>query len=563
MKRKTAIILLAASMAASLTACGGGKSEQGAQAVSEEVGGDLYGYDEPVTIKVGLSYEGPDLQWYGGETSTNNSWTELYKEHNILQDILYEVDSSQGDTKLATAIISGDYPDVFSSKLAEYKNNVQSGAVADITEAYEKYASDELKEYMQMDGGMGLESLYIDGKLYGLPKLGDPYAGCRIMFIRQDWLDNLGLEMPKTMDDLKKVAHAFTYDDPDGNGKDDTYGLALDGVNVINNNIGDAEPVFNAFGCYLGIDGMTYVEGEDGKITWGGANTEGMKAALTFLQDLYKDGSLARDFITMDMNSIFEETGSGRCGIWFGLNWAAMNPSKDAVKNDPNAHMVAAPVPDGIGQGGTKAYAASAISDVYYVSSKCKNPEVLIKLWNLSVKYQNPKNCTAEEYNKYFGGDFEHTGWKISLVRAEPNTGKLIYSHLTEALKTGDTSKLNTKELENYTSIKAYMDAVEAGTFDPDDVQQQRGIQLYTVYADPQCAWTTISQMQKDGLYVNSAFNEIPSEQVTNAVPTLKKLLVETIVKIITGDSVDTYDSFLETWYAMGGQDAMDEANGK
>ena len=39
-----------------------------------------------------------------------------------------------------------------------------------------------------------------------------------------------------------------------------------------------------------------------------------------------------------------------------------------------------------------------------------------------------------------------------------------------------------------------------------------------------------------------------------------KKLTVETIVKIITGDPVDTYDDFLQNWHSLGGDDALAEA---
>ena len=366
------------------------------------------------------------------------------------------------------------------------------------------------------------------------------------------------------MDELKEVAHAVTYDDPDGNVQNDTYGLALDGVNVLGNSVGDTDPIFNAFGCYLGDDGMTYVEGENGEVTWGGANTEGMKAALSFLQELYTDGAIAKDFITMDYQSVFEEVGSGRCGIWFGPNWAGMDPIINAAQNDENAHIVAAAIPDGLNQGGAKAYAASSPDTIYCVSSQCENPEVLIKLWNLSVKYQSPEYTTPEEYNMYFGDSVNYTGWKTSLVDAQPpSQGEKIYVNLTEALETGDSSSLNTKELENYTSLKTYIDAVEGGTFDPLDTAQQRGHSLYTVYGDPQCAWETITEMMDQDQYVLAAYNGIPSETVTNAIPTLQKLLVENIVKIITGsETVDSYDSFLDTWYAMGGQDALDEANG-
>lgn len=555
MKKRTVSILLSAAMLMSMAA--------GSQSVAAAEDANLYGYDEPVTVKIGVSYAAAsDFTFYGDETVEDNAWMDLYKANNIIPEILYEVDPSQEATKLSTAIMSGDYPDVFKGTGAEYENYVESGVVADITEAYEKYASEELKAYMASDAGMALESLYIDGKLYGLPEVADPYSGAHVMWIRQDWLDNLGLEIPKTMEEFVKVAHAFTYDDPDKNGENDTYGLALDGINILNDSLGNTEPIFRAFGSYLGKDGLTYIKGEDGEIVWGGSNAESMKQALQVLKDMYDDGSLAKDFITMDANSIFTEAGAGRCGIWFGPNWGGMNPAIDATQNDINCHIVAAAVPTGMDVP-TKSYAASSANTVYFVSSQCENPELLVKLWNLSVKYQNAEYCTAEEYNMYFGDSANYTGWKSSIIKGEAPNQRSTNLTLVEALESGDASSLNAKQAENYNSMKAYMDAVADGTFDPTDTTQQRGLSLYTVHADPNSAWSVLHTMIEQNDYQLAAYNGIPSEEVSNVSATLQKLLVETIVKIITGaDEVESYDKFLETWYAMGGQTAIDEANG-
>ena len=585
MKKKLLSVLLAAAMTISLAACGqssfdekGSPSSEGisdtsdssTQQTEDQADADspeeinYYGFDEPTTVKIGISYAAaPDFTFYGGETVDNNAWLDLYKANNIITDVLYEVDPSQEQTKLSTAIMSGDYPDVFSSNASEYRNYVESEAVADITEAYEKYASEELKAYMENDGGMALESLRIDGKLYGLPRVNnDPYASAHVMWIRKDWLDNLGLEIPTTMEELQEVARAFTFSDPHGNGQNDTYGLALDGINIINDSLGNADPIFNAFGAYLGKNGLTYVEDENGEIVWGGANAEGMKAALQMLQDMYKEGTIARDFITMDYNTIMEEeAGAGRCGIWFGPNWAAMNPSATATQKDLNCEMIAVHVPSGNGER-AMAYASSSAGTVYYVSSKCEHPEMLIKLFNLSVKYQNADNCTADEYNMYYGDSANYSGWKTSIVYGGGPDGNRTNAALVASVESGNAANLNAKQIENYNSIKTYMDAVADGTLDPADSAHQRGLALYTVHIGDHSAWSVIRDMMANDDYVLAAYNGVPSEEVSNNAATLKKLLVETIVKTITGaQNVDSYDSFLDTWYAMGGEDAIAEAN--
>ncbi|WP_347835768.1 hypothetical protein [Gracilibacillus sp. JCM 18860] len=61
------------------------------------------------------------------------------------------------------------------------------------------------------------------GELYTLYQ-GRPLSRQGIIY-RKDWAENLGLEAPTTTDEFMEMVRAFTEDDPDGNGKDDTFGL--------------------------------------------------------------------------------------------------------------------------------------------------------------------------------------------------------------------------------------------------------------------------------------------------------------------------------------------------
>lgn len=99
----------------------------------------------------------------------------------------------------------------------------------------------------------------------------------------------------------------------------------------------------------------------------------------------------------MDYNSIFEEAGAGRCGIWFAPMWGGMVPAANAAVADPDAHIVSAAVPDGLDQGGSKVMNKVSMEKVYCVSSKCEHPEVLIKLMNLSVE-KLKSNVDQETY---------------------------------------------------------------------------------------------------------------------------------------------------------------------
>jgi multiple sugar transport system substrate-binding protein len=65
----------------------------------------------------------------------------------------------------------------------------------------------------------------LDGSTYGVPYSRQSFA----TFIRTDWREKVGLPVPKTWDDLVALAKAFADRDPDGNGKKDTYGMAVPG----------------------------------------------------------------------------------------------------------------------------------------------------------------------------------------------------------------------------------------------------------------------------------------------------------------------------------------------
>lgn len=568
--KKIVSLLMAMTMAVSVTACGNtddaGSADttvaQKEQAVQTEESNletetvNYYGFDEPVSIKVGWAFA-EDFSFGNGDDTQNNPWNNLYAENNIITEILYEVDSSQADTKLSTSMMSGNYPDIFTISPNEYARYVESGAIADISEALERYATPELKEYLAVDGGLAMDALSMNGALYGLPKMGNAYDSANLMFVRQDWLDNLGLKMPETMEELKEVAYAFTYNDPDGNGKDDTYGLALDGVDVLTSTIGTMSGIFEGFGAYP--ESLSFVE-HDGEVVWGGSLSDGMKAALTMLQEMYAEGSITRDFITMDGNSVFEEGGSGRCGIFFGPMWAAMTSSNGALNQSREAMFSSAPIPDGTGAGDGKAYLSGSYESIFVVSSQCEHPEVLVKLMNLSVQ----KLCypeTEEEFNTYYGTVDSYSVWKVCLTPSlAPLKNYDNYKKESAALQTGNTSELNVEQMSDYENQKYYLEQLEAGDFDIEDSVFMAGCSLYTVFGNPKGAYAALDNLIQTECFTYAAYNTLPTFKMSEVEATLDKLTKEMIIKIVVGDSVDNYDAFLESWYSLGGKEITEEA---
>jgi putative aldouronate transport system substrate-binding protein len=125
------------------------------------------------------------------------------------------------DTKISVAAASNTLPDLFGVNQQLLLKIARQGLVAPVDSLLpmmpnraKTHYSDPLRNKLAM----------INKKLYGLC---DPGAMDRVegVVIRKDWLDKLGLKVPTTTDELLAVARAFTTKDPDGNGKNDTYGF--------------------------------------------------------------------------------------------------------------------------------------------------------------------------------------------------------------------------------------------------------------------------------------------------------------------------------------------------
>ena len=155
-----------------------------------------------------------------------------------------------------------------------------------------------------------------DGLTWGFPS-GFGY-GMFTRTIRQDWLDNLGLEVPKTVDDLYEVAKAFTFNDPDGNGKDDTYGLTAAGT-------WNLQDIFQAFGCRLDNTGGGSICYDPVDNCWLDSMLKPeMVECLTYLNKMYSEGILDQELFTNKGSNMRDKVSSGVYGsTFYWVNYSA------------------------------------------------------------------------------------------------------------------------------------------------------------------------------------------------------------------------------------------------
>jgi putative aldouronate transport system substrate-binding protein len=146
----------------------------------------------------------------------------------------------------------------------------------------------------------------VNGKVYGVFRARDVIR--EAVIIRKDWLENLGLDMPQTTEDLYAVAKAFTEDDPDGNGVDDTYGLIIP---KWPGTIGTNSP-WDALETWYGA-GNRWTE-RDGELVPNFTTDEWLDA-VQFERQLVEEGVVNADYATFDSANWNEPFLTGKGGI--------------------------------------------------------------------------------------------------------------------------------------------------------------------------------------------------------------------------------------------------------
>ena len=454
-KKKILALMMAVSMAGSLAACGGGDSSKGTSK-----GGASEGSTEDGMVELTYMHKLNGTEKYVGDDDINNNvWTRCYQDDLGIK-LNYTIAAAGDDytQKLTMAIASNELPDLMDLPPEEFSELANAGMLADITDSYEKDASDLLKQTIEVDGGIQLASAKVDGKLYGLPQLSAADGTCDLLWIRTDWLENLGLKAPTTMDELIEVAKAFRYNDPDGNGQDDTWGIGFQKAIVSEDGAspGSYEGFFAAYGAYA----KAWVKGDDGKITYSGINN-GIKDALTQLNQMYEDGLIDPEFGVKDTVKLGEDISAGKVGMFYGLEGMPWGACKSNIENNPEAEWQCYPIVSATDEP-AKPITYVRISRYYAANAKCEHPEALVKIANVFQDKINSLDSTEETLNT-FGVDPE-TGINFAEYAAfgmDPAIQKCntYYKEIKDTLEgNSKIEDIHPEAARYYNVVKTYID---------------------------------------------------------------------------------------------------------
>jgi hypothetical protein len=154
--------------------------------------------------------------------------------------------TSDFNSEITTRAVAGDMPDLilFDDSRVLFSTYDQGVLIDDWNPQ-----KGSMQTAFQQMGDTAITYFTVNGKLICVSaEPGEQLWGWNI---RRDWLSKLGLGMPATPDELFNVLRAFTFNDPDGNGINDTYGITAAGGGTGINELGNLGLMYGPTNYYI------------------------------------------------------------------------------------------------------------------------------------------------------------------------------------------------------------------------------------------------------------------------------------------------------------------------
>ena len=519
-------VAVSAALILSMTACGGSPS-------NSTSGTDASGGSDESSVKT-VSYTMMD--YIAGNASDVPETTLVQDELNkmIEEKLGYKVEVEHqyvhmGDyaEKLKVLFAGGDIPDVVHCgwyEMSEINKFGEQGMFVDFTEYKDKMSN--MFNTIAKDSTFESRGYSTDGALYIAPdaiiKKGGNYDSYTCGAYRKDILDECGLTVPTTLDELYDTAVALKEKYPD------VYPIMT---------LEEWEPLENAVYHSYGIGSHAYFNGEEFVYA---AFQDGYKDAVEYLNKLYTEGLISPDYQTHTSEQGMAAVASGEAflipQIWNGYpaQWSTEYPdqewvlvpvlSNDEVSNPP---FIYHPTSDDI-------EASSGYFTV--ISNKSEVKDELMQIYDL-----------------YYTEEFMMTkAWGIEGVtyeydeEGEPHIiDKEKYSDVNTGTNSASDSRIDNVELA--TSTKIFYQG------------KMREDKLYNFWRD------VYSEEVETPYYDSVTLSTDENEEFANIMTAVDTYADEQTSKFITGARpMEEWDAFIEELQGMGDiQKALDLKNSK
>ncbi|MEN8905616.1 MAG: extracellular solute-binding protein [Clostridiales bacterium] len=342
--KKFLLLLLVTSMILSIVSCGDSKDE-GTENGSESKTGDK---PEKITLFVDTFIK---------EEQGQKQIEDAFKESTGIELELIQPEHNQYYDRMNVVFASGnDVPDVIEISEQNYVKYASEGALIDVDNMVK--GSDILSKIDESY----LDAIRVEDKLYGVPL---QTGGGVVSYVRQDWLDNLGLEAPKNYEEYYSLMEAFRDKDPDKNGKKDTIPFtavlsAEDKIQLmyLRDFFWDSSPDF------------TQVDGK-----WiDGFAEDNFETALERMAKAYKDKLIDSEIFTNETSTCRDKFTASKAGIFPYWNnyWVTRLENTTKQQSDEKATLTALPSIK-------ESYNLNRAPLVTAITAKCEDPDGVFK----------------------------------------------------------------------------------------------------------------------------------------------------------------------------------------
>lgn len=390
MKKKLLAALLSTVMVVStLAGCGNtAQTDSSSTQNNQNTGGGIQNSDEKVKLKAliishPLTKDVTDMKWV----------QEIADQANV--EIEWEQIRADWETVKSTRFAAGDIPDLLFNATIDADYITYNGLFMDLSSYINEETTPNINAMFTEEPDTKILATTMEGKVYGIPKFQGKWPGSNtVMFMNQEWLDNLGLEIPTTYTELKEVLTAFKEQDANGNGDpNDEIGIdynAYGGNNAWFNSAYSMTNLLGALGIQLTDWGTDAYFAEDNQVKCYAVD-ERYKDFMKYIADLYANGLINKNALTNDYSAFQSlsrgnENGEAIVGCVFG--W------EETDKFGPTLYSQYTPVPaldyDIDCEPGTydtrwrNDYTGlNMAGNRVCMSAKCSNPEAALRFMDL------------------------------------------------------------------------------------------------------------------------------------------------------------------------------------
>lgn len=450
-------------------------------------------------------------------------YQELEKKTGIHLDFQHPA-VGQEKEQFNLLMVSGELPDLIEYNwLNNYPGGftkaAEDGIIQRLNEAIEQYAPN-LQKFIDENPDIAKQFTADDGSIYCIPAVsvdGNDYNGG--FMIRQDWLDELNLEAPETMDDWTEVLRAFKEK------KGATAPFTAEAKDFISNSI--------LFSGAYGVGNAFYRDGETVKY---GPMEQGYKDYLAQMNAWYEEGLLDIDFAANDRKAVDSKILGDQSGAMYGLQVGHMSRYL-ANKAGTSFNLVGVQFPV-LNEGdepcfGRKVWESKADAALA-VTTSCENIEAVMRLADFLFSEEGMLTMT-------FGVE----GDTYEMVDGQPV--------FTEKITNDPDGKSMTDAIAKYTRGGQPM----PGFNSVDEFQSQTV--AFQQQADAQAVWAEYADNA-------TAFAMPPVTMTTEEAERYSKIMAditpyreEMTTKFILGtEPIENFDQFVENLKSMHIEEALE-----